>query len=296
MSEVTQTRAMDDYFHSLLIDDLLLEEDMAPEPAPQPKVVAKAYRVPYVEVEDERLAQLSSLLAQVSKVQVEMDSLSQEATVEPFALASHVEVEASPDVETLTVVTEALLAEPEPQYEPVPVALPVETLQSETAAELAESLLPDAAPWQNIEMGNEFQALFFEVAGVTFAVPLMELGGIHQLGEVSALFGQPKWYRGIMTQREQQMSVVDTALWVMPEKDLEVADYNYLIMLGESNWGLACHHLKGTELLHRDQVKWRHQEGKRPWLAGMVKEKMCALLHVRELLVLLARGVNITGY
>ena len=78
-------------------------------------------------------------------------------------------------------------------------------------------------------------------------------------------------------------------------RDLEMDDYKYLIMLGESPWGLACHQLKGTELLHRDQVKWRHQEGKRPWLAGMVKEKMCALLHVRELLLLLGRGVNIEG-
>lgn len=296
MSEVTQTRAMDDYFHSLLIDDLLLEEEREPEPelAPQSRVAAQAYRAPYVEVEDERLAQLSSLLAQVSKVQVEMETLSQETAVEPFALAS--QVEALPEVDVLPVATEALLVEAEPQYEPAPVPLPMEALQTETATELAETQASEAEPWQNIEMGNEFQALFFEVAGVTFAVPLMELGGIHQLGEVSALFGQPKWYRGIMTQREQQMSVVDTALWVMPEKELEVADYHYLIMLGESNWGLACHHLRGTELLHRDQVKWRHQEGKRPWLAGMVKEKMCALLHVRELLVLLARGVNITGH
>ena len=149
--------------------------------------------------------------------------------------------------------------------------------------------------WENIDTGKEFQALFFEVAGVTFAVPLTELGGIHQLGEVNTLFGQPGWYKGIMTSREQKMNVVDTAQWVMPSQHLEVPDYKYLIMLGESPWGLACHHLKGTELLHRDQVKWRHQEGKRPWLAGMVKEKMCALLHVKELLLLLERGVNIEG-
>ena len=60
------------------------------------------------------------------------------------------------------------------------------------------------------------------------------------------------------------MNVVDTAQWVMPGQHLEMDDYKYLIMLGESPWGLACHQLKGTELLHRDQVKWRHQEGKRP--------------------------------
>ena len=166
-----------------------------------------------------------------------------------------------------------------------------------TETEVALAPQEEVAPstWENIDTGKEFQALFFEVAGVTFAVPLTELGGIHQLGEVNTLFGQPGWYKGIMTSREQKMNVVDTAQWVMPGQHLEVPDYKYLIMLGESPWGLACHHLKGTELLHRDQVKWRHQEGKRPWLAGMVKEKMCALLHVKELLLLLERGVNIEG-
>ena len=298
MSEITQTRAMDDYFHSLLIDDLLqddLLQEEAPALAPARQPLALRQRAaPYAEVEPERRAQLSELLAQVSKVRVDMDALSQEAQSDAFALATEV----SPVQSALAVESEPKI---ETEIETVPpqglaeVAAPIAPPEVQSASLEASVGAPAAETWQNIEVGNEFQALFFEVAGVTFAVPLMELGGIHQLGEVSALFGQPKWYRGIMTQREQQMSVVDTALWVMPEQDLEVTDYQYLIMLGESNWGLACHHLKGTELLHRDQVKWRHQEGKRPWLAGMVKEKMCALLHVRELLVLLARGVNITG-
>ncbi|MFM4964098.1 chemotaxis protein CheW [Aeromonas bivalvium] len=298
MSEITQTRAMDDYFHSLLIDDLLQDELLQEEaptlvPARQPLAIRQR-SVPYAEVEPERRAQLSELLAQVSKVRVDMDALGQEPQRDAFALASEVNpvpsalaAEPAPrvEIETETVLPQALAE----------VAAPLAPPEVQTASLEAAVVAPAPEAWQNIEVGNEFQALFFEVAGVTFAVPLMELGGIHQLGEVSALFGQPKWYRGIMTQREQQMSVVDTALWVMPDQELEVTDYQYLIMLGESNWGLACHHLKGTELLHRDQVKWRHQEGKRPWLAGMVKEKMCALLHVRELLVLLARGVNITG-
>ena len=212
-----------------------------------------------------------------------MDALShEEVHVEPFQLEAEV-VDSEPLVALAEPVVEAVAEEVEP------VALAV--------AEPAPALEAAPAPstWENLDTGNEFQALFFDVAGVTFAVPLTELGGIHQLGEVTSLFGQPGWYKGIMTSREQKMNVVDTAQWVMPGQHLEMDDYKYLIMLGESPWGLACHQLKGTELLHRDQVKWRHQEGKRPWLAGMVKEKMCALLHVRELLLLLGRGVNIEG-
>ena len=65
---------------------------------------------------------------------------------------------------------------------------------------------------------SEFQALFFEVAGLTLAVPLKSLGGIHQLGEVTQLFGKPKWFKGVMLNREEKLNVVDTARWVMPEK------------------------------------------------------------------------------
>ncbi|MGL6613667.1 chemotaxis protein CheW [Aeromonas caviae] len=281
MRETTQVRAMDDYFHSLLLDDALLREDPedeAPAPALQRQTVAvpEVAATPYLEA-DTRLAQLSELLAQVGQVQFEMDALShEEVHVEPFQLEAEV-VDSEPLVALAEPVVEAVVEEVEP------VALVV--------AEPA----PAPSTWENLDTGNEFQALFFDVAGVTFAVPLTELGGIHQLGEVTSLFGQPGWYKGIMTSREQKMNVVDTAQWVMPGQHLEMDDYKYLIMLGESPWGLACHQLKGTELLHRDQVKWRHQEGKRPWLAGMVKEKMCALLHVRELLLLLGRGVNIEG-
>lgn len=290
MRDSTQVRAMDDYFHSLLLDDVLLRESLDEEaPAADLPLLRQAQQVvqpevivaPYLEA-DPRLEQLSELLAQVSQVQDEMDVLShEEARVEPL----QIEVEASEPELNDWVVPEMV---PEP-------AEPATLLLTEPALALAVEAAPEPSTWENLDTGNEFQALFFDVAGVTFAVPLTELGGIHQLGEVTSLFGQPAWYRGIMTSREQKMNVVDTALWVMPDKTLDVTDYKYLIMLGESPWGLACHQLKGTELLRRDQVKWRHQEGKRPWLAGMVKEKMCALLHVRELLVLLGRGVNIEG-
>lgn len=290
MRDTTQVRAMDDYFHSLLLEDALLLDADEPDSAPviqlqrKPQPVAEKVAQPYLEA-DQRLEQLSELLAQVGQVQYEIDALSHEEVV----------------TEPLQIEAEDALLPVEPVWPeemPEPVAAdPATLVVTETEVALALAPQEEVAPstWENIDTGKEFQALFFEVAGVTFAVPLTELGGIHQLGEVSSLFGQPGWYKGIMTSREQKMNVVDTAQWVMPGQHLEIDDYKYLIMLGESPWGLACHHLKGTELLHRDQVKWRHQEGKRPWLAGMVKEKMCALLHVKELLLLLERGVNIEG-
>lgn len=145
-------------------------------------------------------------------------------------------------------------------------------------------------------LGFRFQALFFEVAGLTLAVPLTSLGGIHQIEKIGPLFGKPDWFMGVMLHRESKLSVVDSAKWVMPEKyDENLAqslNYRYLIMLGESAWGLASEKLVNTVNLTTDDVKWRESTGKRPWLAGMVKEKMCALIDVEELISMLNKGLG----
>ncbi|WP_415720268.1 chemotaxis protein CheW [Photobacterium ganghwense] len=166
-----------------------------------------------------------------------------------------------------------------------------------TAAPETQTGVAPPDDWnQQKSLGNEFQALFFEVNGVTFAVPLTELGGIHQLGDLNHLLGRPPWYLGLMSTREQQLDVVDTARWAMAEKltdDDHREGYRYVVLLGESKWGLACNTLLGTEALPTGSVRWREKAGKRPWLAGMVKEKMCALIHVSELISMLNAGLDV---
>lgn len=143
---------------------------------------------------------------------------------------------------------------------------------------------------------HAFQALFFEVSGLKLAVPLTELGGIHKLDKIGPLFGKPDWFKGVMLHRDEKLSVVDTAKWVMPEKyDEKLAEslnYQYLIMLDESGWGLACESLVNTETLQPEDVNWREAHGKRPWLAGMVKQKMCALINVNEMVSMLEQGLG----
>ncbi|NVK57526.1 MAG: chemotaxis protein CheW [Alteromonadaceae bacterium] len=157
---------------------------------------------------------------------------------------------------------------------------------------------PGGVPLKPLEerLDNNFQALFFEVAGLTLAVPLITLGGIHNLGKIGPLFGKPSWFMGVMIHRDEKYNVVNTAQWVMPEKcDQSLEDqlhYQYLIMLSDSEWGLASEKLVNTVSLSKEDVKWRQVSAKRPWLAGMVKDKMCALLDVDELIVMLNNGLG----
>jgi len=144
---------------------------------------------------------------------------------------------------------------------------------------------------------NNFQAMFFDVAGLTVAVPLVELGGIYNVDKITNLLGKPKWFEGVMVHRDEQINVVDTALWVMPEKYntalKEALNYQYVIMLSNSKWGLLAENLVDTVTLKPEDVKWVDSSSKRPWLAGLVKDRMCVLLEVDSLIQLLNNGIDV---
>ena len=143
---------------------------------------------------------------------------------------------------------------------------------------------------------GDFQAMFIDVAGLLIAVPLIELGGIHNVEKTTPLMGKPSWFSGVMVYRDEKINVVDTALWVMPEKcDQKLKNslnYQYIIMLSNSCWGLSAEKLVDTVVLKQHDVKWLDSPSKRPWLAGLVKDRMCALLDVDSLIKLLEEGMG----
>jgi purine-binding chemotaxis protein CheW len=172
---------------------------------------------------------------------------------------------------------------------------PIKDLRVE-AEKGIEPVIESEAPVVSYVPEKEFQALFFEVAGLTLAVQLTDLGGIHELENVSSLIGKPTWFKGVMLHRQEKYNVVDTARWIMPDKFsqkmAESTKYQYLILLDKSGWGLACESLFTTSTLQVEDVKWRKAESKRPWLAGMVKKKMCALVNVQQLVSMLNKGLS----
>lgn len=139
---------------------------------------------------------------------------------------------------------------------------------------------------------EEFQALTFNIGELKLAVPLIKLGGIHRLApEPTPLAGRPPWYLGLVAGEYGNISLIDTALWIMPEK-YEIAkakglDYEYIVLLDETQWGLACSSVDDALTVTEDKVKWTPKGSKRPWLAGMMVDEMCALLDVDSLIEML---------
>ncbi len=247
-------------------------------------------------------------------IQSYLDALLQDASSE-LLLAEQAPVEVQQD-EALAQPTAEALDTPTPQVEPEPAAPAVQKrsriadrmigqrrpARAETPpAQVEEQSLvaavePDAEPakatsplWRE----QEFEALLFDVAGLTLAVPLVSLGTIHALeAEITPLFGQPDWFLGILPTVGGNLKVLDTAKWVMPERytDALQEGLRFVISVQGYDWGLAVHGVSRSIKLTPDQVKWRSQQGKRPWLAGTVIDQMCALVDVAALAEMIATG------
>lgn len=188
---------------------------------------------------------------------------------------------------------------PAPPPAPVPVvapppAPPVAEPVSSPLEQVALVLPPERSVNLIPEWGEKrFQTLFFRVGPLTLAVPLSQLGGIFALEKerITPLFGKPKWFMGLHPFQGGNMQIVDTARWVMPEKYAEVTaeglQLDYVIRLGETPWALACSQVHDAVTLEHDDIRWRSSLGRRPWLAGVVVDKMCALLDVENFIFLL---------
>jgi len=131
-------------------------------------------------------------------------------------------------------------------------------------------------------LDEHFHVLLCEVAGLTIAIPLVELGGIHKITKISPLVGKPAWFMGLLIKGSNKYQCIDTARCIMPEKYTATLaselDYKFAVQLGKSPYVLCCEKISTTITLGKEDIKWRADSSKRPWLAGLLKEKMCALI------------------
>ncbi|WP_163833163.1 chemotaxis protein CheW [Spartinivicinus ruber] len=190
----------------------------------------------------------------------------------------------------LTPVREELqksLATPELTHE-----TRLQKLQKASLVEAIISGAQKAPPVTAVDHGrpgwaeSPFECLLFQVAGLKLAVPLVSLGGVYLFNHsVTPLVGQPEWQLGLYKNHDQSLSIVDTAWWVMPEQGARQTDdnYHYIISIEGTLWGIAVHDLANAVRISPDAVKWRTQRTKRPWLAGIVIDEMCALLDIAKL-------------
>lgn len=141
---------------------------------------------------------------------------------------------------------------------------------------------------------NAFECLLFSVSGLTLAVPLVELGSIYPIKDhLTPIIGQIDWFMGLLhVHNRNHIRTVNTAKVVMPEKydPAFVDNIRYVISINGFDWGLAVDNVDKAIRLVPEDVRWRTERSKRPWLAGTVVDYMCALVDVQELAVMLSKA------
>ncbi|MEZ9822048.1 chemotaxis protein CheW [Shewanella sp. 10N.286.45.A1] len=293
--------AVSDYF-SLLLTDNTAETELAEavmssaeqEPARQLQRQSKAEVKEYAVKERVSSQALEQLLAPVSGAQPSQAVVGSQLE-QPQVQQALVDEKAITKADRKAAIDAALVSKAVTPKSTVTVEIdPVSHQQLQESPPAPPSVTKDLVE----QLDDEFQVLFFKVAGLTLAVPLVSLGGIVNLDRINHLMGRPGWYLGVQQHRESQLNVVDTCAWVMPEKYDDLAqsvNYQYIVVLQDSSWGLTCESLVNTVKIHKSQVNWRSQAGKRPWLAGVVKEQMCGILNVDALIAMLDSGLGSQG-
>ena len=172
-----------------------------------------------------------------------------------------------------------------------PLAMPVEA----PVGTVTESAAPIVPEWG---VGG-FQALLFRVAGLTLAVPLVELSGVQEwdADAITPMPGHSAAYLGVTEYRgRNNVPVVDTAAFVLPPDRLArltvdpTERVGRIVFIGDGSWGLACDEVAEVVTLGPDEVRWRTSRTKRRWLAGTVIEHMCAVLDPPVFADMLATG------
>jgi purine-binding chemotaxis protein CheW len=184
------------------------------------------------------------------------------------------------------VVEEPAPVAPPPSLEPERIDAPAVAEPTPIPAESTSPLLQWCENGRPIWAQQRFDVLLFRVSGLTLAVPLIALGHIHPLTDgLTPIFGQADWFMGLQPTPAGRIRTINTALFVMPERydPAFLQSARYVVSIDGLDWGLAVDQVQQPTRLNPEDVTWRSERSKRPWLAGTVKAAMCALLDVPQM-------------
>ena len=306
-----QKSALEDYFESLLADDETAQENAAPVVATEASAesVAEASVTPTVtatEVVTEPVVQVAETNDSIEPAAVAENH----KAIETPKRTSVEEMLATVE-EKLHSPAEQLpeFAEPEPEI-PIPlpeVAPPVAEVKTETVVETRtetpvkevkeQEVVQEVATDVSIEeqtvreattpewADSPFQCLLFNVGGLALAVPLVRLNGVIPWSEnVVETPNQTDWYLGVLMNHGHKVQVIDTAMMVLPAEhrvDMPAEPeerLSHILLVDDQKWGLACDSIGDVVWLNKDEVKWRSNKTKRPWLLGTAVDHMCAVM------------------
>lgn len=183
-------------------------------------------------------------------------------------------------IEGLEAATPVIVADVEPE------ALP-ELLATGEGVSPAQDSFPRPAL-----MNKPFACLLCTVAGVTYAIPLVNLLKIHPLDSaLRHIPGQSDRLLGVTHYEKNTVKVIDSAKYFMGRRaPSQAPEYQYLLLLPGLKMAFACETILSTVTIDPDTLKWRGERPTRSWFAGSIavnssqgSDTMYALLDIEQL-------------
>ncbi len=157
---------------------------------------------------------------------------------------------------------------------------------------------------ENAPPSNEFDILIVKISGLSMAMKLADIDGIIKMPESITQLPKPKpWLMGLAYRTESNVQLVDIAKLIVPDKyrsqagentpDVNMTeDHRRVVLIDDGRWGLVCNSTSRVMRISEDDVNWRDDTRKRPWLAGTIREHLCALMDVKEFSQWLDKGAE----
>lgn len=166
---------------------------------------------------------------------------------------------------------------------------PLRLSRQHSTASLDETAM-QAPSWGS----GAFQALEFKAAGIALAVPLIGLSSIVRLtGRLTQMPGLPPWHLGIQRVRGHQVGVIDLArLLLSAGVTISSTPHNYVLILDNPVWGLACTDLGDAFRIETGAVCWRRTQRHSPLIRGVLTDRLLPLLDGTDILA--ALGIKVT--
>ncbi len=211
------------------------------------------------------------------------------------------EVKVLDQTEVLGLYLDALFREhPEHTVEEKKIEVDVSVKEDEQA--LVDELKPEPiilSDGQPEWAQKAFQTLFIDIDGMNIALPMEAMSGIRVYpDQLNQIPNSAPWIEGTFNLRGTNIQVVNARrLFLLtnnraldPEEDLKKPEF--IVQIGDGRWGLACHSADRALMIEPDQVRWSGAVRRRPWLLGMIKEHLCALLDGDEFIKYLDEGAK----
>jgi purine-binding chemotaxis protein CheW len=134
---------------------------------------------------------------------------------------------------------------------------------------------------------SAFQAMLFRVGELVLSTPLITLNRVIRFDQhpIRSLPGRPDWSLGLIDHRGEIINVVDPGRLLLGDAyDSSKFSYRYIILPEQKGWGVVCHEFIDMLKIQPDQVRWCQDRLKRPWLAGVDIQRLCAVIDIERLL------------